>query len=105
MVCFLMIYIICADSRIIIGVFLLLTVQSLDALMRCSSTRRAEITDIRLALIFYIVITFALGTISTGVNIKYTEMIWINLRDAPGGPIALIKNPCRYRINVLALSW
>ncbi|KAG1767111.1 hypothetical protein EDD22DRAFT_876532 [Suillus occidentalis] len=33
----------------------------------------------------------------------YTEMIWINLCDAPGGPLVLIKNSLDYRINIVAL--
>jgi len=64
-----------------------------------------KIADHRAALIFYIIITFVLVTISTVASIKYTEMIWIELRDAPGGPLALIHNAWKYRINVLALCW
>jgi len=86
------------------GVFLLLTVQSLTALMR-RPRHGGENACNRPALIFYIVITFILGTISTALNAKYTEMIWIDLRDAPGGPLALIENAWEYRINVVALCW
>jgi hypothetical protein len=92
------------DSRIAIGAFLVLTVQSLIALTR-RPRHGAKIADHRLVLIFYIIITFVLGTISFAANVKYTEMIWIDLRDAPGGPLALIQNAWGYRINVLALCW
>ena len=64
-----------------------------------------KIADNRLALVFYIVITFTLGTVTTAANAKFTEMIWIDLRDAPGGPLAVIEHELRYRINTVALSW
>ncbi|KAG1852665.1 hypothetical protein F4604DRAFT_1804913 [Suillus subluteus] len=38
------------------------------------------------------------------MNAKYTEMIWIDLRDAPGGPLALIEDYMNYRINFVALA-
>jgi hypothetical protein len=63
-----------------------------------------KIAEHRLALLFYVSITFVLGTISFAVNAKYTEMIWIDLRDAPGGPLALIEGYMSYRINFLALA-
>ncbi|KAG2130881.1 hypothetical protein DEU56DRAFT_914644 [Suillus clintonianus] len=85
------------------GVYFLLTVQSSIALVR-RPRHGAQIANHRLALLFYIFITFALGTISFAANAKYTEMIWIDLRDAPGGPLTLIQNEMAYRINVLALS-
>ncbi|KAG1845871.1 hypothetical protein DFJ58DRAFT_664141 [Suillus subalutaceus] len=85
------------------GVFFLLTVQSCIALMR-RPRHEGKIRGHRLALLLYVVVTFALITISVAANAKYTEMIWIDLRDAPGGPLALIENEMAYRINVLALS-
>jgi hypothetical protein len=63
-----------------------------------------KIADNCLALVFYIVITFILGTISFAANAKFTQMIWIDLRDVPGGPLGLIENEMNYRINILALS-
>lgn len=87
-----------------IGVYFLLTIQSLVALTR-QSRRGGKIADNRLALVFYIIITFILGTISFAANAKFTEMIWIDLRDVPGGPLKLIENEMDYRINILALSW
>jgi len=86
------------------GVFLLLTIQSLVALTR-RPRHCGKIADHRSALICYIIITFILGTISTAANARYTEMIWIDLRDAPGGPRMLIENSLEYDINVLALCW
>jgi hypothetical protein len=62
-----------------------------------------KIANNRLVLLFYIFITFALGTICHAANAKFTEMIWIDLRDAPGGPLALIENALDYRINIVAL--
>ncbi|OAX42360.1 hypothetical protein K503DRAFT_361229 [Rhizopogon vinicolor AM-OR11-026] len=85
------------------GIFLLLTVQSLIALTR-RPPRGGKIADHRLALAFYVVITFILGTISFAANARFTEMIWIDLRDVPGGPSELIENEMDYRINILALS-
>jgi hypothetical protein len=87
-----------------IGVFLLLTIQSLVALTQ-RPRYGAKIADYRPALISYIIITFILGTISTAANAKFTEMIWIDLRDTPGGPLRLIEYSLEYRINVWALCW
>ncbi|KAG1727024.1 hypothetical protein EDB19DRAFT_1914382 [Suillus lakei] len=85
------------------GVYFLLTVQAFVALVR-RPRYGGKIPDHRLALLFYIFITLVLGTVSFAANAKYTEMIWIDLRDVPGGPLALIENEMTYRINVLALS-
>jgi hypothetical protein len=63
-----------------------------------------KIADNRLALLFYVFVTFALGTISSAANATYTEMIWIDLRDAPGGPLALIEGFMNYRIDFIALA-
>ncbi|KAG0697048.1 hypothetical protein DFH29DRAFT_174173 [Suillus ampliporus] len=85
------------------GIFLLLTVQAFTALMqrpRCGG----KIADNRRALIFYVLITFVLGTISTAMNAKYTEIIWIDDRNAPGGPLALIEKYMSSRLNVVALA-
>lgn len=86
----------------VLGIFTLLTAQAATALMqrpRCGG----KIANNRLVLLFYIFITFALGTICHAANAKFTEMIWIDLRDAPGGPLALIENALDYRINIVAL--
>ncbi|KAG2356064.1 hypothetical protein BDR07DRAFT_1424338 [Suillus spraguei] len=84
-------------------IFFLLTVQAWIALMQ--RPRYGEkIANHRRVLLFYVFITFALGTISFGMNARYTEMIWIDLRDAPGGPLALIEDYMSYRINFIALA-
>ncbi|KAG1727026.1 hypothetical protein EDB19DRAFT_1751234 [Suillus lakei] len=85
------------------GVFSLLTVQAATALMQ-RPRYGGKIANNRLVLLFYIAITFALGTIGYAANARYTEMIWIDFRDAPGGPLALIESAMDYRINVMALS-
>ena len=56
-------------------------------------------------LLSYVWITFALATVGLAGNARYTEMIWIDLRDAPGGPAALIFNELDYWINVMSLTW
>jgi hypothetical protein len=92
------------DSWAAIGVFLLLTIQSLVALTQ-RPRHGGKIADHRAALIAYILVTFILGTITTAANAKFTEMIWIDLRDAPGGPSWLIEYELEYRINVWAVCW
>ncbi|KAG0697047.1 hypothetical protein DFH29DRAFT_1004071 [Suillus ampliporus] len=84
------------------GIFFILTVQAFIALMQ-RPRYGGKIAEHRRALLFYVFITFVLGTISFAMNARYTEMIWIDLRNAPGGPLALIENYLNYRINVLAL--
>ncbi|KAG0695130.1 hypothetical protein DFH29DRAFT_814504, partial [Suillus ampliporus] len=83
--------------------FFILTVQAATALMQ-KPRRGGKIADHRFALLSYVFITFVLGTIGFAANARYTEMIWIDLRDAPGGPVALIENEMNYSINVVALS-
>lgn len=56
-------------------------------------------------LLGYVWITFVLATIGFGGNARYTQMIWIDLRDAPGGPAALILDETDYWINMMALTW
>ncbi|KAG2153938.1 hypothetical protein DEU56DRAFT_878495 [Suillus clintonianus] len=86
-----------------IGTFFFLTVQAWIALMQ-RPRYGGKIAEHRHALLFYVFITFVLGTISFAMHAKYTEMIWIDNRDAPGGPLALIKNYMSNDINVLALA-
>ncbi|KAG2145335.1 uncharacterized protein EDB93DRAFT_1251436 [Suillus bovinus] len=85
------------------GGFFILTVQAAIALMQ-RPRHGGKITDNRLALLAYIFITFVLGTIGLAGNVKYTEMVWIDLRDVPGGPVALIENEMAYPINVVTIS-
>ncbi|KAG1799646.1 uncharacterized protein BJ212DRAFT_1232799, partial [Suillus subaureus] len=84
------------------GAYLLLTVQAVIALMQRPRNGQ-KIANNRRTLLCYTLITFALGTVCFAGTTKYTEMIWIDLRDAPGGPIALIENPMHYRINFMAI--
>jgi len=92
-----------ADLCAAIGIYFLLTIQAWIALMQ-QPRYGGKIADNRLALLFYVFVTFALGTISSAANATYTEMIWIDLRDAPGGPLALIEGFMNYRINFIALA-
>lgn len=85
------------------GGFFFLTVQAATALVR-RPRYGGKIAHHRIVLLFYISITFILGTIGFAANARYTEMIWIDLRDAPGGPAALINDELNYNINVLALT-
>ncbi|KAG2145336.1 uncharacterized protein EDB93DRAFT_1241175 [Suillus bovinus] len=85
------------------GGFFILTVQAAIALMQ-RPRHGGRIAHNRLVLLAYIFITFVLGTIGLAGNLKYTEMIWIDLRDAPGGPATLIENEMNYYINVVAIS-
>ncbi|KAG2052246.1 hypothetical protein BDR06DRAFT_958099 [Suillus hirtellus] len=90
-------------SGVSYGIFALLTVQAAAALMQ-RPRYGGKIANNRIVLLFYIVITFVLGTISYAANARYTEMIWIDLRDIPGGPLKLIESSLKYRINVIALA-
>ncbi|KAG1901944.1 uncharacterized protein F5891DRAFT_192955 [Suillus fuscotomentosus] len=84
------------------GIYLLLTVQAVTALMQ-RPRRGQKIADNRRMLLCYTLLTFALSTICFACSTKYTQMIWIDLRDAPGGPAALIENGMQYRINFVAI--
>jgi hypothetical protein len=94
------------DLCTIIGIYLLLTIQATTALMQ-RPRRGQRIADNRRTLLCYTLITFALGTLSFAGDTKYTEMIWIDLRNTPasGGPVGLIKNALHYRINFMAIFW
>ncbi|OAX34438.1 hypothetical protein K503DRAFT_785776 [Rhizopogon vinicolor AM-OR11-026] len=82
------------------GGFLLLTVQSMTAIMPRGGER---VVRNRLWLLFYVIITFVSGTIGFAANARYTEMIWIDLRDSPGGPDKLIEDELNYPINIVAV--
>ncbi|KAG1738397.1 uncharacterized protein EDB91DRAFT_1249316 [Suillus paluster] len=86
------------------GGFSILTAQAATALTQ-KPRRGGKIADHRFALISYVLITFVLATIGFAANAKYTQTIWIDLRDStPGGPIALIVNEMDYPINVVAIA-
>ncbi|KAF9237208.1 hypothetical protein BU15DRAFT_48915 [Melanogaster broomeanus] len=84
-------------------IFFILTIQATIALTHKprGETKGAEY---HWMLLSYVCITFILATISFGGNAKFAEMIWIDLRDAPGGPAAIIDNEVKYWINMMALS-
>ncbi|KAI6129395.1 hypothetical protein EDD16DRAFT_1545264 [Pisolithus croceorrhizus] len=84
------------------GILLLLTFQAVGAIL--SRHRNGNGVLYRPWLLAYVVVTFVLATIGFAANLKYTEMIWIDLRDAPGGPVALIEDELSYWINVMALT-
>ncbi|KAG2075390.1 hypothetical protein BDR04DRAFT_1069798 [Suillus decipiens] len=85
------------------GGFFILTVQAAIALMQ-RPRHGGKIADHRFSLLAYVFITFILGTIGFAANAKYTEMIWIDLRGAPGGPVTLIEDEMDYPINVMAIA-
>ncbi|KAG2054841.1 hypothetical protein BDR06DRAFT_954743 [Suillus hirtellus] len=84
------------------GVYLLLTVQAVTALMQ-RPRRGQKIANNHRMLLCYTLLTFALSTVCFACGTKYTEMIWIDLRNAPGGPVAHIENAMHYRINFVAI--
>ncbi|KAL4074357.1 hypothetical protein V8B97DRAFT_1864600 [Scleroderma yunnanense] len=84
------------------GMLFLLTIQTAKIILH---RRRHGQSVVRHPwLLGYICITFVLATIGFAGNVKYTEMIWIDLRDAPGGPAALIEDELNYSINLMALT-
>ncbi|EJC99616.1 uncharacterized protein FOMMEDRAFT_148537 [Fomitiporia mediterranea MF3/22] len=84
------------------GCYAILTIQTSSALLR--NKRYAENTHMRKVFLFYIAVTFVLATIGFSGNVKYTEMIWIDLRDSPGGTTSLINLEMDYWINRMALA-
>ncbi|KAF8548282.1 hypothetical protein OG21DRAFT_1564907 [Imleria badia] len=84
-------------------IFFLLTIQATVALTR-RPRHCAQVPHHRRTLLGYVWITFVLATVGFAGNARYTEIIWIDLRDAPGGPAALIQDELSYRINVMALT-
>lgn len=65
--------------------------------------RGGKIAGNRRSLLFYVFITFVTATVGVAGNSKYTEMIWIDLRNANGGPVTLIQNELNYSINVMVV--
>jgi len=84
-----------------LGMFSLLTVQAATAILH----RRCVQVGVQRWLLGYICITFVLATIGFASNVRYTEMIWIDLRNAPGGPATLIQDELNYWINLMAMAW
>ncbi|KAG8220335.1 hypothetical protein J3R82DRAFT_3475 [Butyriboletus roseoflavus] len=90
-------------SAVSYGIFFLLTIQATVALSQ-RPRHGGQIARHPWILLSYVWITFILATIGFAGNARYTEMIWIDLRDAPGGPAALILDELSYWINVMALA-
>ncbi|KAF8522869.1 hypothetical protein JB92DRAFT_2886584 [Gautieria morchelliformis] len=86
------------------GMFLTLTIEATLALLRQRRKKRTPLKSTSTALLGYLAITFALATIGFGGNAKYTQMIWIDLRDASGGPPLLIQLELDHWINRMALA-
>ena len=82
--------------------FSLLTFQAATAILH---RRRVLQVGVQRWLLGYICITFVLATVGFAANVRYTEMIWIDLRNAPGGPAALIRDELSYWINLMAMAW
>jgi len=87
------------------GILFVLTIQCVHALIK-GPQNGGEKTETRgrVILLVYIFITFALATIGLAVNAKYSQMIWIDLRDTPGGPEGLIVNELGFWENRTALT-
>jgi len=85
------------------GGFFILTVQAAISLMQ-RPRHGGKIAENRFSLLAYVFITFVLATIGFASNAKYTQMIWIDLRDTPGGPVILIEDEMNYPINVMAIA-
>ncbi|KAH8116725.1 hypothetical protein DFH11DRAFT_1687622 [Phellopilus nigrolimitatus] len=86
------------------GIYFLLTIQSFIALYRTPQHLSDNSKQKQVAMLGYVAITFILATIGFAGNAKYTQMIWIDLRNAPGGPAALIDLELDYWINRMALA-
>ncbi|THH12821.1 hypothetical protein EW146_g7335 [Bondarzewia mesenterica] len=79
------------------------------ALMECSlggclMNRSGPPFTTHILLFVYIVVTFTLATVGFAANVKYTQTIWIDMRDAPGGPALLIELELDHWINRMALT-
>ena len=85
-----------------LGMFSLLTFQAATAILH----RRCVLqVGVQWWLLGYICITFVLAMVGFAANIRYTEMIWIDLHNALGGPAALIWDELSYWINLMAMAW
>jgi hypothetical protein len=91
-------------SILLAGIFLTLTIEATLALLRQRRQKRIPLKSSSTVLLCYLAITFVLATIGFGGNAKYTQMIWIDLRDEPGGPPLLIQLELDHWINRMALA-
>ena len=92
------------NRTLLSGIFFLLTVQATVALVQ-KPRYPSQVAHNRWILLSYVWITFILATVGFAGNALYTQMIWIDLRNTPGGPTALILNELNYWINIMALTW
>jgi hypothetical protein len=58
----------------------------------------------RWLLLLYVFVTFALATVGTAANAKYSQIIWIDLRDSGEEPNELIIKELDFWINRMALT-
>jgi len=82
------------------GVLFLLTWQAIQALLR----QRGRLPTINKILIVYSAVTFSLATVGFAANAEYTQMIYVDLRELPGGPPALITYALDYWQDRLAIA-
>lgn len=82
------------------GILFLLTWQAIQALL----SQKGRLPTIKKILIAYSLVTFALATVGFGANAEYTQMIYVDLRDTPGGPPVLIKLALDYWQDRLAIA-
>ncbi|KIJ53725.1 hypothetical protein M422DRAFT_222413 [Sphaerobolus stellatus SS14] len=85
------------------GIFFLLTIQATIAILRRAAARQQKFST-QVILLSYVAITFILATLGFAGNSRYTEVIWIDMRDIPGGPPVLINTELNYAINKFALA-
>ncbi|TFK49734.1 hypothetical protein OE88DRAFT_1662365 [Heliocybe sulcata] len=87
------------------GILLTLTLQCIKILSQRPKTERCRaFINRRWILGAYVLATFVLATLGFAANAKYTQTIWIDERNAPGGPAALIELELNDKINMLALA-
>ncbi|EPQ52515.1 hypothetical protein GLOTRDRAFT_140238 [Gloeophyllum trabeum ATCC 11539] len=86
------------------GILVTLTLQCTDILWNTQRQGREKRSEQRFILLGYVLVTFVLATIGFAGNAKYTQTIWIDRRNAPGGPAALIQLELNDKINVMALA-
>ncbi|KAF8518272.1 hypothetical protein BU17DRAFT_48850 [Hysterangium stoloniferum] len=87
------------------GILFVLTVQCVHALFQRPKHKLVKAqTRSRWLLLAYIAATFALATIGVAANAKYSQMIWIDLRNSPQGPEGLIINELGFWENRMALT-
>ncbi|EIN12440.1 hypothetical protein PUNSTDRAFT_42056 [Punctularia strigosozonata HHB-11173 SS5] len=82
------------------GIFLLLTIQASIALYR----QHAKITTTNKILLAYVAITFVLATLGFAGNASYTQTVWVEDRNEPGGPPLLLELELDHWINQMALA-